>query len=64
MSDYSPEQESIDIERYQIAKNSLTCVSCEDSFKEDGDTEWHYIIDDIWCHQCVIDGGLEGHTYG
>lgn len=66
MSEYNSELESIDIERYQIAKHAsrLTCVSCEESFHEDGETQWHYIINDVWCHQCVIDADLIGHTYG
>ena len=64
MSEYTAEQEGIDIERYQIARSQLTCVSCEESFHEDGNTQWHYIINDVWCHQCVIDADIVGHTYG
>jgi len=64
MSEYTSDLESIDMERYQISKTQLTCVSCDESFQEDGDTQWHYIIDDVWCAQCVSDGGLEGHIYG
>ena len=52
------------MEAIQIARSQLTCVSCDDSFQEDGNTQWHYIISDVWCHQCVIDADLIGHTYG
>ena len=64
MREYTAEQEGIDIERYQESKKQLTCVSCNESFLEDGHTEWHFIIDDVWCHQCVIDADIVGHTYG
>ena len=64
MSDYNFEKEGMDMEAMQIARSQLTCVSCDESFSEDGNTEWHFIIDDVWCHQCVIDADLIGHTYG
>ena len=66
MSEYPNRLEAVDIERHQIAKDISTvkCVSCSDVIPEDGDTEWHFIIDDVWCHQCVIDADLIGHTYG
>ena len=64
MREYTAEQEGIDIERYQESKTQLTCVSCDESFQEDGETEYHHICEDIWCHQCVIDADLIGHTYG
>ena len=54
----------MDYEIHQIARSLLTCVSCDDSFLEDDGTDWHHIIDDVWCHQCVIDADLIGHTYG
>ena len=52
------------MEAMQIARSQLTCVSCDESFSEDGDTEYHHICEDVWCHQCVIDADLIGHTYG
>ena len=52
------------MEAMQIARSQVTCVSCDESFSVDGNTEWHFIIDDVWCHQCVIDADLIGHTYG
>ena len=64
MSEYTSDLESIDMERYQISKKQVTCVSCKESFHEDGDTQWHWISDDIWCYQCVIDADLIGHIYG
>ena len=62
MSEYTSDLESIDMERYMEAKHSVTCVSCADVVPEDGD--WHYICEDIYCHQCVIDADIVGHTYG
>ena len=64
MSDYNFEMEGMDMEAMQIARSQVTCVSCDESFSVDGNTEWHFIIDDVWCHQCVIDADLIGHTYG
>jgi hypothetical protein len=67
MSEYPNRLESVDIEIYQLAKAqkvTVKCVSCADVIPEDGHEEWHFISDDVWCHQCVIDADLIGHTYG
>ena len=56
--------DSIDIELYQIAKNDtyVTCVSCDESIKED--SEWTSVCDDVYCESCLIDADLIGYKYG
>tara|TARA_R110002020_G_scaffold82443_1_gene204080 strand:+ start:381 stop:572 length:192 start_codon:yes stop_codon:yes gene_type:complete len=59
--EYDPD---MDYEIQQIAKaeNTVTCVSCDDTIKEN--SEWSFVCDDIYCESCLIDADLIGYKYG
>ena len=58
--EYDPD---MDYEIQQIAKhdNSTKCVCCGDILSDDN---INFVIDDVWCIDCIYDADLRGYLYG